>query len=43
MKPYADKSENAIYKKDQVLADILKASLLKALAYEKAVKNIKNK
>lgn len=43
MKKYADRKENSIYKKHESLNDVLKASLLKSLAYEKALKtqNIK--
>lgn len=38
MKKYADKKENLIRKKIETLPDILYDNLLKALIYEKALK-----
>lgn len=43
MRKYADKKENLSRKKYETLQDVLKNSLLKAVAYEQALKNTNKK
>lgn len=43
MKQYADRKENLIYQKHEILNDVLRTSLLKSLAFEKALKTSNKK